>query len=259
MGRQDHVAHVLQRRDQGQDLGQPQIERGLVAVMAIGDEEPGPAQPRRDPPHRVGVRDPPKLMALSSVLAVDDRLGDRACRGSDPFELVGDLGAVLVEQEDRRGLGFGGLEKPEPVRPRRSQGQFVAEDLAALVRDRLHPHEAAQALTGAAAARRPEGVPVNVERGLLVLDQDPFLQPGPEMVAGSRVAVALTWDIVLEVPSQFEPDDILHRPAVQVQLQLRADDVVGGSQDHFELDHGRLVADAPEGGDLSHRAALELD
>jgi hypothetical protein len=134
----------------------------------------------------------------------------------------------------------------------------MAKDLAALVRDRFDADETAQTLPGTAASRGTEGMPVDVDGGLVVLNQDALSQPDAEIVASPGVAIALTSQVGFEVATELESDHVLHGPAVQIVLQLGADHIVGRGQDGLQLDPGWVVSDATKPRDLGHRA-LELN
>ena len=186
-------------------------DRGLVAVVAVGDQE------RRVELELAGV-EPPEARAHAALVDLHLR---RALRHGD-----GRVG--VVEQEDRLELRAGRAEEGQPVLACLRMRQLVPEHVALGVRRRLD--RAGDALARAHLPVGPdELLPQPPERRLL-LAQDAALPPGRQLGRGRlrRVRPRQVDDVpVARVPERVE--------------QVVVDDVVGRRDQVVEGPGDRLV------------------
>ncbi len=169
---------------------------GLVAVVAVGDDELLVAHGGGDQVDEAGVGDLPD--------AVDDAVlvGDFEVRGAGVFELTaagvlvpfdsedqlfGGEGGVGVEHVDLLAVGAGGLEEGEAVGLVLGEGLLVAvDDLFGVVVEVAEGDEAA-ALADLGCVGDGVGLGVAVERGLGFFGEDAFGAPVAQVLGGAGV------------------------------------------------------------------------
>ncbi len=98
-----------------------------------------------------------------------------------------------------------------------------------------------------------EGLVVDVERGVVVLAEDPLAVPIPE--ESSRAAVPVLGGVVTRLFAvQLEPDDVVRARLVELLLQRRVDHVVRrGDHVGHRADSCDVVTNTPERLNLGHR------
>ena len=160
-------------------LGVP--ERGLVAVMPVGDEQRARLDVVDDGPHRLGRA----------------HLGERVLDAVRGLERGHHLGGVqraveharriAVEHEAGREVGLRRAEELEPVFLRPRECALVGQHHAIGEGDHAHQCQEAAARAPCAAARRLEALIVAVERGLLVAHEHPVGAPAGQELGGVGV------------------------------------------------------------------------
>jgi hypothetical protein len=217
---------------------------GLVAVVAVGDQQLRPGQ--RLGHRRGGLRvgDPPQAVA-GAVLV------DHLARGCVEVRLHRSPGGVLrvvVEREDRREVGLRGAGEPEAVLLRAGVRALVRADPAGAVVLDLHAGEEAVAGPGAAVGA---GVVLGErpQRGLPVADEDAVALPVGERPRRVLVGVAVG-------AREVDLHGVVGGAGDERGALLVVDDVVRRRRDGLEAADGvEVVVDRAEGLDVGHAAA----
>ena len=250
--REDGQAGVLQRDQAHQHVVGARLlllvhARGLVAVMAVGDQQLGVAQHVAVGLDRVGVVDPPEAVDgavlvghLAPRLAVQVRL-QRA-----PRRVVG----VVEQAEDGGEVRARGAREPQPVLLRAGVRALVRADPARAVV--LYAHAREDAVAGARLAVRP-GVLLRErpQRGLLVAGEDALAVPAGEHLG--RVLV----DVAAAVLRQIDLDDVVRRAAHELSSLGRVDHVIGRRRDRLQpADPREVVVKCVKRFDVGHRSRV---
>jgi uncharacterized RDD family membrane protein YckC len=243
VGRRLVVAHLT---------GRPPLlqvaQAGLVAVMAVGDEDGPGAEQASDGADGVLVADGPQ--------AADDAEVVGRLQGQGPLghgvEVLHDLVlGVGVKAEDGAEVHGGGVGEAEAVGLGAGQGLLVRVDAA--LAEGLEAHARHEAAAGVALALDLEVLVVGVQGAGRVLDDDVLALPVAQEGGGAGVAIAglvVAGLFLVEV----EADDVVGAALVEGVLQRRVDDVVGWSDDVAEgADAAQVIAERPESTDLGHR------
>jgi len=211
------------------------LERGLVAVMAVGDDDGLGRERCFDARDRGGIRHPPELVP---AVHVDDRLAER------PDELAHRLARARVEAEDRAQVGGRGEQDREAVGLGAGERALVRADDARA--ELLEPEPAEEAVAPAArAVGQAEALGVEVDRRRRVAHEEPARHPLAERARRRGAAIRLL--------GQDEPDHVVRAPRVELGLLARRDDIVGRRQHEAQVaGAGRVVAKALERADDGH-------
>ncbi len=236
--------------------------RGLIAVVAVGDQQLGVARRglHRGDDRLVG--DPPQ--AVDGALRVGG-LAPRRLRGDRLERPPRRAGGVGVEREDRRHVGARGARQAQPVLLRARVRALVRAHPPRPVLLDAHPAE-----EPAPGLRHPvgAGVPLRVrpDRGLRVAHHGALQLPALEQLSGHPVGIGeLALDALLPVgaalagggrPGEIHRDHV-ERGARDQRGPLRGvDHVVGRGHDVAEgSDHGEVVVQRAQGLNVSHRGA----
>ena len=213
------------------------LERRLVAVVAVGDDERPPGEPGAhalDQPRVVRapevVHDPP------AVVEGDQR---RPGGRGDQRRLHRAVG-VGVEGEDLAEVRLAGLEQPQPVGLRPAHRRLVGEGPAAELVER-DARDEPEALEG--ASRPGVVLAVEVERVGRVLREHPARAPGAP--GGRRARVAVDGAAVLLGAAEDQAHDVVRVAPVELLLLRGGDHVVGRRGDLRHVRHARRVVAHP--------------
>src|SRR6266508_4259432 len=208
---EDRQTFLPRRHEHDHQVGRAALgcvgERGLVAMMAVGDQQLRAREAR-------GIVDAPELVA--AALQVGRTVGRRRR-------------IAFVEQEDRLQLGARRAQEPQPSLLRGGVRALVRQDDSAVVR--LRPQRRDQSGTSSPDVVRP-GVILREEpeARLPVAGEDAFGAPVREVP--SRLLLVLR---------QRQVDDVV-RAAAEVLLALRGrNDVIGRRDETLEGAGPRLV------------------
>ena len=215
--------------------------RGLVAVVAVGDQQLGAGQRRAHRLRRRRVGDAPQ--AVRGAVLVGD-LGPRLARQVRRERAPRRPGGVVVEREDGGEVRARGAREPQPVLLRARVRALVRPDAAGPVVLDLHARE--EAVARAAAAVRP-GVVLRErpQRGRVVAHEDPVRAPALEHVGGVGVRVVALREVDL--------DDVVGRARDERGALVGVDHVVGRRDDRLQpADAVAVVVEGSEGLDVGH-------
>ena len=216
---------------------------GLVAVMAVGDQQLGVGKLCR---HRLvhgGLGDPPD--AVQGAVVVGHLAPGVA--GGRRLDLPPGVGAG--EREDRREVVAGGAGEVEAVLLRPRLGALVGPHSAGPVV--LDPHPGEDRVAGEArAVRRRVLLGQRPERRLAVPAQDALQLPVLEGAGGVGVGI-----LALAGLRKVDLDHVEGRAAQQLGPLRGVDDVVGRRGDVLQrADPGEVVVQGGEGLDVGHGA-----
>ncbi len=199
-----------------------ELERALVAVVAVGDEQRARGERRE-----LEVGDPPEPRAVDFELG---RFGRQL-----------DVEIPVDEQEDRLGLDSGGLEQPLPPLPDLRMRVLVRQHAAGLVR--LRGERDDDATPVAPDAVRPDVVlHEQPRRGHVLALEDPARQPLP--VQAPRLVLRL---------GEGQVEDVV-RAQREESLALVGSDRVVGRRHEVRDRAGRAgVADGAKRLQVGHR------
>ncbi|CAA9531776.1 MAG: hypothetical protein AVDCRST_MAG30-3857 [uncultured Solirubrobacteraceae bacterium] len=248
---EDREPGVLQRDEAHQDVAVGTLAadllrvraRGLVAVVAVGDQQLRAGQRLVDGLDRDRVRHAPQ--AVQGAVGVGDlaerRAGDVRCDGGP-----GRAGRVVVEGED------GGEVRPR--RPLEVEAILLRARMRALVRADPARAVVLDAHAGEdPVARAPHSVGARVvlgerpQRGLVVADEDAVALPCREGLRRVAVGVVALREVDL--------DDVLRGRREQRGALLGVDHVIGRGGDGLEAAGARqVVVERAEGLDVGHAA-----
>ena len=215
--------------------------RGLVAVVAVGDQQLGSAQLLLRCGDRGPVGDAPEPMGRAVVI------GQLAVRR--PLELRRQRRPriAVVEREDRREVGARRTRQQQPVLLRPWMRALVRTDPTAAVV--LHAHAREQP-----AARAPFAVRSGVvllerpQRRLRVGHDDAVVAPGLQGRGGVVVGVAAG-----AILRQVDRDDVVGRAGEQPLALLGIDHVVGRRDDRRQAPGAiEVVVERWQGRDIGH-------
>ncbi len=140
-------------------------ERGLVAVMAVGDQKLALGEELR---HTFGIVNPPEAGALHGEIRIAGGTGERR--------------SPVVEQENRLELSTRSPQQPEPALLRGGVRTLVGQDDAGFVR--LGTERADDAEPRPRDAVGPDVVLFErPDRGPLLADEHPLVEPGAKAPA----------------------------------------------------------------------------
>ena len=240
VGGEDGEAGVLERDQAHQHVAMAALAadlvrvdaRGLVAVMAVGDQQLGVAQRVGDLGRGVLLRHAPEPV-LGAVLV--GHVAPRHAFGVGGHRAPRGAGRVVVEREDGGEVRPRRAREPQAVLPRPRVGALVGPDAPRAVVLDTHAREEPAAGVGVAVGaavvlrERPQR-----RRG--VAHEDLLRLPRGEQPRGVGVRVE-----VAVGPGQVDLDDVVRRAGGQRGSLLRVDHVVGRRHD------GRQAADVVEG------------
>ncbi len=223
-------------------------ERGLVAVVAVGDVEPpvleGGGHRGGDGRVVVGpypVQDP---VGIDSGLVGRPGVGRRE-RGGHPAV------RVAVEGEDGGERGAGRLHEGETIGPGARERPLVRQDHAGL--ERREPDRGQETAAGPTEADLGLG---QVERRPRVAPERPTGPPGavglgrPEILRAGRLPLARG--------GKVDVDHVVGAPREEAAVPLRRDDVVGRGETGVErAGDGRVEAEAAEWTDRGHAGPFQ--
>ena len=239
MGGEDGQTRVLERDQAHQHVAVAALPaqllgvdaRGLVAVVAVGDQQLGVTQRLGDRGRRVLLRHAPEPV-LGAVLVghVAPRHGLGVGRERTPHRAV----RIVVEREDGGEVRPRGAGQPQPVLLRPGVGALVRADTAGPIVLDAHAREDTAAREGGAVGagvvlrERPQG-------RLDVAHEDLFrLPPGEQR---RRMGVLVEVAVGLR---QVDLDDVVGRAGRQGGALLRVDHVVRRRHDGLRgRRHGR--------------------
>ncbi len=221
---------------------------GLVAVVAVGDDELFVGHGGDEEVDDVGVGEPPDLVDYA-VFVGDGEVGRVVVEAVGAFgaedEFFSGEGGVGVEHVDLLAVGAGGLEEGEAVGFVLGEGLFVAvDDLVGVVVEVAEGDEAA-AFADLVGMGDGVGLGVAVEGGLGLFAEDVFFAPGFEGLGGAGVDVVgllaggeevLGFGVAGEVFAEDDADEVVGAGVVVALLHLRGDLVVGLGDDVFHVD-----------------------
>ncbi len=248
MGGKDGEAGVLERDQRHQDVVGPAArpdlalvgQRGLVAVVAVGDQQLAVGELRGDRLVHPGVADPPDT--VGGALVIGD-LVPRVLEGGADVP----PGVAGMEREDRGEVVPGGSGEAEAVLLRPRLGALVGADALAVGSE---PDPGEEAPAGEATA--VGGVVVLLQRPdrrLVVFDQDALVLPGAEQTRRVLVRVVSTG-----IPREVDLDDVVSGAARELRPLLIIDHVVRRRGDRRQRSHlAEVVVQSPQWFDPSHR------
>ena len=228
-------------------------ERGLVAVVAVGDDDrpgAGGRDQRLEVGRRVAIgRDHPESVA--NVVLVGD-VGRRGAAGDRVQDRPAGRTRVVVQDDDRA--------RVDARRPQQLVAVLARGRERPLVRlharpgpERLEPQPREE------SPLRPDDIGpghairllVDVDRRMRVLVQRPVRAPRGERAG--RPPVAVVELIARLVAGQVEADDVRGMPRKQAFVLIGPDDVVRRRDDEAQVGNGRrIVAKGAERTDLGH-------
>ena len=232
VGGEDQQARVLERHQEHQHVAVVALAAdlvrvdacGLVAVVAVGDQELGVSERALERGDPVRVANAPERVARAVVVG---RLGERLLARHLAERLARAAARVGEQAEDGGEVGARGAREAEPVLPRPGMGALVWPDAPGAVV--VHAHAREEPGAGALAAVRGGVVLAQHPHGRLVLlDQHARLAPLRERLGRALVALG-----------QVELDDVVLVSARQLGPHGVVDDVVGRG------DRGRRAARRP--------------
>ncbi len=243
--REDRQARVRQRDEAHEHLVVAALlrvdARGLVAVVAVGDQQLGRRQRRARGGDRVGVGDAPKAVRRPVVV------GDRAERRAAQVRRDRRPGVAVVEREDRREVGLRRARQPQPVLLGPGVRALVRSDparpvvLDANAREQTMARAAAAVGAGVVLLERPQG-------GLGVAHDDAVRAPARQRRGGVGVGIA-----AVRVLRQVDLDDVVGGTGDQLGALRGVDDVVGRRGDRGEATGAvEVVVESVKGRDVGH-------
>ena len=222
--------------------------RGLVAVVAVRDQQLCVGQSTLELGDQLRVADAPK--GVAGAVGVAGAIERLACgcplEGPDGRPV-----GVGKEAEDGRQVRPRGTGQPQPVLLRPGMRALVRANPARPVILHAHAREEARA-HHLLAARRLVLLPQRPQRRLALAHHHPLRAPGVERVPRMHVRIPAI------DPGQVDLDDIERRPLEQRRPLLIVDHVIR-RRDHLleRADGGGLVAKRPDGLNVGHgRATL---
>jgi hypothetical protein len=255
VGGEDGEARVLERDEAHEHVAVLALAadlvgvdaRGLVAVVAVGDQQLGLGERVDRGGDGAAVPDAPDAV-LGAVIVQDlaPRHGLSVGREGAPRRSR----RVVVEAEDRRQVGARGAREAEAVLLRPGVRALVGADAAGAVV--LDPDAGEEALAGVAVAVRPGVVLGERPQGRLrIPDQDLLALPVAEQLGGVGVGVEVAVGF-----GQVDFHDVVRRAGGQTGAQLGVDHVVGRRHDGLQAaDAVERVVEGVEGLDVCHGAA----
>ena len=217
--------------------------RGLVAVMAVGDQQLGALElvlEGGDGLLVVHAPEPVHRAVLVGHLAPRLRVQVRLQRAP------GRVAGVVVEAEDGGEVRARRAREAQPVLLRAGVRALVRADAARAVVLHAHAREDAVARAGL-AVRAGVFLGERPQRGLVVADDDALVVPALEDLC--RVAV----DVAAAVLRQVDLDHVVRRAAHELGSLGRVDHVIGRSRDRLEAaDPREVVVKSVERLDVGH-------
>jgi hypothetical protein len=227
---------------------------GLVAVVAVGDDELLVCHGGDDEVNEIGIGELPDAVD-DAVLVGDGEVGGIVVEAVGAFgaedEFFGGEGWVGVEHVDLLAIGAGGLEEAHAIGFVLGEGLFVAvDDLVGVVVEMAEGDEAAT-LADLVGVGNGIGLGVAVEGGLGLFGEDVLLAPIAESFGGACVYVFLI-GVGGEVLAENDADEVVGAGLVVTVLHGGGDLVVGLGDDIFHVDAGGIVTEGAEGVDAGH-------
>ncbi len=228
----------LQRHERHHGARLPDAQGGLVAVVAVGDQQPSRRHQRGQPRHPVRIGNAPKPVARLLVIGVVElrAAGGRRVQHRFHFTL-----RVREQHENRIELDARGLEQTVAVLLRTAEGEFVAEHGLA-VRLGVAQGDEAAARERFCAAGHGEALLVNINC-IFCFGGEHALAP-PSGQPGGRSRVVSAW--------QDEMHQVVRAARAVVLLELRRDHVIGKRGQQGDVARRRRVAKGAERMDACH-------
>ncbi len=221
------------------------VERGLVAVMAVGDDQLGTLHALEDEFDQ--ARNRPEAMA-HVVFVAHLKVGGMARHlGQGIIDLAGRL---VVQHENLPKVRLGGSQQLQSVGLGSGVRLLMPEDHAGLVGLELAQTNESSPFHALLRTRDGEFLLVGVKDGIGILNQNALLAPVGERRRGAAI------DVLAVVPSfalsQNDAHQVVGTGSVIALLHLRRDLIVGLGYD-FRQRHSRgVIAQGGEGEDFGH-------
>ena len=248
--RQHHETLLLHVGEERQDRSPTSAvlgavrQRGLVAMVPVGDEDGLVRERRRDTRDRRRIGHAPHAVDLAARPGHFDE--GRAPHAGDVAQALAGAG---IHPEDGTQVGAGGPEQRELVALRSGEGALVRPHHPA--RELLEPEATEHAV---ALVAGPVGQPVllrvEVEAGVGVAHQHPRGHPVAQRHC-RRIGP-------LRLARQDEPHDVPGTALVERRLLRGRDHVVGRRDHRLEIDPRRVVAQCMEWGDDRHQSSFNV-
>ncbi len=228
------------------------FESGLVAVVAVGDDELSVGHGGGEQIDGRRVADAPE--AVEHAVFVGDFGFGWACVFVE--NLFHAAGGVRVEHEDLAEVGAGGLEQVETVALGLAEGLLVAEDdLLGVVVEPAESDKSA-AFFHHVGAGNLEALRVGEDAGVFFLDEDFLFAPGAEVARGAGIDVFAALGVEELRQAEDDAHQIVGAALVVGLLHGGGDFVVGLGDYVVQPDDGGIVAPGAKWIDAGHTEGL---
>ena len=228
------------------------IQRGLVAVVAVGDDQLLVGHGRGQQVDGRRIADLPQPVQ-HAVLVGDLGVGGP---GAVVQNLLDAAGRVGVEHEDLPEMRVRGLEQVEPVALGLAERLLVAEDHLLGVLVQLAEGDEAAPLLDDLGAGNLEALRVGEDAGVFFLRQHALLAPGAEVARRAGIDALAALGVEQFRQAQDDAHQVVGAALVVGLLHGRRDLVVGLGDHVLQTDGGGIVAPGAKGINAGHAEGL---